>query len=514
MEVDNAEASPTRGGGGLAEPCVQTCRSCSPLRPPSPSASSPSRLGRPMSMLADAGGGAGAWDVASRRRYAAPARAVTVPPTVTVPGALQLRGSRRSSGEGRRSRRVHPADAGRRQAPRPVLAPGHSAGPRAAPVRLPSKCPGLHVGDTRGRPALVSRYRYPDVPTGGAVTATSRARAGLSVRRDEAGRELRGRRSRDGTRASASSQSRRSRRREPPHRLRRAPAQSQPLPDPVRRARCSPQVPSGRWRAPTTSFSTAPRQPGPGSFAFRFWVDDTRPPTATLDNARSRGSPLVIRVTDAGSGVDPSTVKVSVDGRVRRPCSWPARSASQRAAINRGTHRLRVQISDYQESRNMENVPPILPNTRVLTRRSTSASRMTSARRLALLDRRQRLEVGLNAADELVIVRRDHAKVRLPLLSIALSSRVRAGEALESRPFGGDDDSDRDRKQDDPGPTHSRIVPRGILLRRSRPRIPQSPTGRPTGPFSPQPEPPSQISIARSARGTPPSAVTSQVSCM
>jgi hypothetical protein len=26
-----------------------------------------------------------------------------------------------------------------------------------------------------------------------------------------------------------------------------------------------------------------------------------------------------------------------------------------------------VQASDYQESRNMENVPPILPNTRVLT---------------------------------------------------------------------------------------------------------------------------------------------------
>jgi hypothetical protein len=31
-----------------------------------------------------------------------------------------------------------------------------------------------------------------------------------------------------------------------------------------------------------------------------------------------------------------------------------------------GTHKLRLQISDYQESRNTENVPPILPNTRVL----------------------------------------------------------------------------------------------------------------------------------------------------
>ena len=32
-----------------------------------------------------------------------------------------------------------------------------------------------------------------------------------------------------------------------------------------------------------------------------------------------------------------------------------------------GKHRLRLQASDYQESRNMENVPPILPNTRVLS---------------------------------------------------------------------------------------------------------------------------------------------------
>ena len=37
--------------------------------------------------------------------------------------------------------------------------------------------------------------------------------------------------------------------------------------------------------------------------------------------------------------------------------------------LKRGTHRLRVQVSDYQESRNMENVPPILPNTRVLDAR-------------------------------------------------------------------------------------------------------------------------------------------------
>ena len=59
----------------------------------------------------------------------------------------------------------------------------------------------------------------------------------------------------------------------------------------------------------------------------------------------------------------------------------------------------------------MENVPPILPNTRVLsvtvvdplTRASVGVSPLFAGR-LALLDRRQRLEVGLDAADELVVV--------------------------------------------------------------------------------------------------------------
>ena len=35
-------------------------------------------------------------------------------------------------------------------------------------------------------------------------------------------------------------------------------------------------------------------------------------------------------------------------------------------SLGRGTHRLIFQVSDYQETRNMENVGPILPNTRIL----------------------------------------------------------------------------------------------------------------------------------------------------
>ena len=36
------------------------------------------------------------------------------------------------------------------------------------------------------------------------------------------------------------------------------------------------------------------------------------------------------------------------------------------AALAKGRHTLRLQVSDYQETRNMENVGPILPNTRIL----------------------------------------------------------------------------------------------------------------------------------------------------
>ena len=39
------------------------------------------------------------------------------------------------------------------------------------------------------------------------------------------------------------------------------------------------------------------------------------------------------------------------------------------AGLGRGRHTLVLQVSDYQESRNMENVGPILGNTRTLRAR-------------------------------------------------------------------------------------------------------------------------------------------------
>ena len=69
---------------------------------------------------------------------------------------------------------------------------------------------------------------------------------------------------------------------------------------------------------------------------------------------------LRVAAGDAGSGIDPGSIHATVDGQ--------ARSASLRRGVisiqvGRGRHRVVLQVSDFQESRNMENVPRILPNT-------------------------------------------------------------------------------------------------------------------------------------------------------
>ena len=70
-------------------------------------------------------------------------------------------------------------------------------------------------------------------------------------------------------------------------------------------------------------------------------------------------------------------------------------------ALARGTHRLTFQVSDYQETRNMENVGPILPNTRTIS--TTFRVQLTIL--LALFDRRELLEVALDARGEFLALR-------------------------------------------------------------------------------------------------------------
>jgi subtilisin family serine protease len=368
VTVDGQIAAPTRGGGGLADPAQADV----PLVLASPASVSfglvvpgatvPARVD-----LTDAGGGAGVWDVAVDMITAAAGTSLVLPPTVTVPGTLELSPTITADAvEGDMTgfvRLTRGTDVRRVPFWLRVDRPGLAA---AIPVELRS--PGLHVGDTRGKPSLASRYRYPDVPAGGVVSSVlngpeqvfritlkkQAANFGVVITRRGKGSHVEPRV------VSAGDENRLTGYAGLPLNL-----------NPYLREFDDPVLSAGAVLPLAGSYDIvfdSPSPGGAGSYAFRFWINDTQPPTATLEQARvRRGKPLVVRVADTGSGVDLTTVAATIDGTERSTTTASGRVGIPTTGLRRGRHRLRLQVSDYQESRNMENVPPILPNTRVLT---------------------------------------------------------------------------------------------------------------------------------------------------
>jgi hypothetical protein len=106
---------------------------------------------------------------------------------------------------------------------------------------------------------------------------------------------------------------------------------------------------------------------GAGRFTFRFWVDDVTPPTLRV-RARTvaSGRPLQVAASDSGSGVYPESIIATVDGQRRSADLRRGVVSVSTRGLAPGTHRLRLRVSDYQESKNTENVARILPNTRTL----------------------------------------------------------------------------------------------------------------------------------------------------
>jgi subtilisin family serine protease len=106
----------------------------------------------------------------------------------------------------------------------------------------------------------------------------------------------------------------------------------------------------------------------PGGFTFRFWVNDTSPPSIHLLNRTAiAGQPLRIAVHDAGSGLDRSSLRVRIDGKPFPFFTYSSGVLSIRTAkLRPRKHSVTVRASDHQESKNMEDVGPVLPNTRVL----------------------------------------------------------------------------------------------------------------------------------------------------
>jgi subtilisin family serine protease len=115
----------------------------------------------------------------------------------------------------------------------------------------------------------------------------------------------------------------------------------------------------------TIVFDT-PARARTGAFSFRLWKGDTTPPTVRVLGVRGRS--LEVRVSDGGSGVDPKSLVVHIDGE-ERPASYT--NGLVRIPVKglaRGRHAVSVSAADYQEAKNNENVRGILPNTRRVQR--------------------------------------------------------------------------------------------------------------------------------------------------
>jgi hypothetical protein len=98
-----------------------------------------------------------------------------------------------------------------------------------------------------------------------------------------------------------------------------------------------------------------------GPFTFRFWVNDVTPPR--LELVSTHGG-IVVSAADAGSGVDPASIAAVLDGTPVSRVRYSRGRITIPAAP--GRHRLVLTVSDYQETKNMEDIRPILPNTATL----------------------------------------------------------------------------------------------------------------------------------------------------
>jgi len=101
-----------------------------------------------------------------------------------------------------------------------------------------------------------------------------------------------------------------------------------------------------------------------GPYTFRFWVNDVTPPSVRLlTPAPRRTAGLQLTVADAGAGVDPRSLTATIDGKSVDVSFTRGRATIALGVVTPGRHRLVFSASDYQELKNMENVPRILPNT-------------------------------------------------------------------------------------------------------------------------------------------------------
>src|SRR5262245_5661148 len=170
--IGGQEAETTREGGGT----VDLVRADRPLVFASPTGLSfgfvaPAGSSVRQVALSDAGGGGGDWTVTTSLQQPGAGASVTVPPVTTVPGTLVVTAvaSPATTQSTRTGFVVLQRGSDRRRIPFwfRVAAPALGAA-QATPL----KQTGTYQGDTRGRPALVDSYRYPEDPRALGVART------------------------------------------------------------------------------------------------------------------------------------------------------------------------------------------------------------------------------------------------------------------------------------------------------------------------------------------------------
>ena len=361
----SSPVAPTRAGAGL----VNVAAADVPLLRPTPTAISfgfvrPAGPTHTELRLDDAGGGAGAWTATFEPTRMPSGTTLTVPAQVAVPGTVPLDlAAGAQEGELAGALVLRRDGVARRIAVWGRVAVAHLAAAKAQILRRH----GSYAGNTRGRASNVDVYRYPEVPAEGIVTSRLRgpeqvfrvalprrvANVGVVITSRAPGVRVEPRFVENGDENRLTGYA-------------ALPFDLNPYVDEFE----DPTLVSGAIMPAPGTYAVvfdSPTRAGAGAFKFRLWIGDTTPPSAKLTTRSVRvGLPLRVRVRDAGAGVDPASLEATIDGR-----SVTARLVGDEVRIQTigfapGTRRLRLSVADYQETRNMENVARILPNTRVV----------------------------------------------------------------------------------------------------------------------------------------------------
>jgi subtilisin family serine protease len=362
-------ASPEFQGGGL----VALGRADRPLVFADPSSVSFGHVRRGATIqgqvrLTETGSGAETWQVSRENRQSSNGIRLTLPSSVQVPGALAYSlVTTRTAARGIVSGYIELRRGGEvRRVPYwgRVVAPDLARNRRLVPLVRP----GVYRGTTRGRPGRVTRYLYPDNPAG--VGLTTELRGPELVYRFRLTRRVanfgvvvvqRGRGSRVEPRVVASLDE---------NRL----AGYAGLPvahNPYLEGFRKPLLAAGALLPLPGEFGIvfdSGSRAGAGRFTFRFWVNDVTPPTLRLrSRSIAAGAPVRVAARDAGAGVFPGSIVARIDGRSASASFRGGVVQVSTSGLTSGTHRLTLRVSDYQETKNTENVNRILPNTRTLT---------------------------------------------------------------------------------------------------------------------------------------------------